>query len=100
MVFPENNSEYHTRRHENLKSHILRTISTEKFGHYRFVVNSLVCLPLDPKVRGFKSRTGDGFLRATKIRSTPSFGAEVKYIHHILYPDPPVILDGSAGRMA
>jgi hypothetical protein len=31
-----------------------------------------------PKGRGFKSDRGDGFLRAIKIRSTPSFGWEVK----------------------
>jgi hypothetical protein len=31
-----------------------------------------------PKVRGFKTGRGDGFLRAIKIRSTPSFGREVK----------------------
>jgi hypothetical protein len=31
-----------------------------------------------PKYRGFKPGRGDGFLRATKIRSTPSFGWEVK----------------------
>jgi hypothetical protein len=31
-----------------------------------------------PKGRGFKPGQGDGFLRAIKIRSTPSFGWEVK----------------------
>jgi hypothetical protein len=31
-----------------------------------------------PKGRGFKPGRGDGFLRALKIRSTPSFGWEVK----------------------
>jgi hypothetical protein len=31
-----------------------------------------------PKVRGFKPGQGDGILRAIKIRSTPSFGWEVK----------------------
>jgi hypothetical protein len=35
-------------------------------------------LALDPKVNGFKPGRGDGFLTATKIRSTPSFGGEVK----------------------
>jgi hypothetical protein len=30
------------------------------------------------KVRGFKSGGGDGFIRAIKIRSTRSFGCEVK----------------------
>jgi hypothetical protein len=30
------------------------------------------------KVRGFKPGLGDGFLRWIKIRSTPSFGWEVK----------------------
>jgi hypothetical protein len=31
-----------------------------------------------PKGRGFEPGQGDGFLRAIKIRSTPSFGWEVK----------------------
>jgi hypothetical protein len=31
-----------------------------------------VCWPLDPKVAGSKPGQGDGFLRAIKIRSTPS----------------------------
>jgi hypothetical protein len=31
-----------------------------------------------PKGRGFKPGKGDGFLREIKIRSTPSFGWEVK----------------------
>jgi hypothetical protein len=31
-----------------------------------------------PKGRGFKPGQGDGFLRAIKIRSAPSFGWEVK----------------------
>jgi hypothetical protein len=31
-----------------------------------------------PKVREFEHGQGDGFLRAIKIRSTPSFGWEVK----------------------
>jgi hypothetical protein len=30
------------------------------------------------KVRAFKTGQGDGFLRAVKFRSTPSFGGEVK----------------------
>jgi hypothetical protein len=30
------------------------------------------------KVRGLKPPRGDGFLRALKIRSTPSFGGEEK----------------------
>jgi hypothetical protein len=28
-------------------------------------------------VRGFKTGRGDGFLRATKIHSTPSFGGKM-----------------------
>jgi hypothetical protein len=39
---------------------------------------TLVCLALDPKVRGFKPGRGDGLLGAMKIRSTPSFGEEAK----------------------
>jgi hypothetical protein len=35
-------------------------------------------LAIAPKVRGFKPDRGDGFLRETKIRSTTSFGEEVK----------------------
>jgi hypothetical protein len=35
-------------------------------------------LAIGPKLRGFKCCRGDGFLRALKIRSTPSFGRELK----------------------
>jgi hypothetical protein len=35
-------------------------------------------LATGPKDRGFKPGRSDGFLRAIKIRSTPSFGWEVK----------------------
>jgi hypothetical protein len=35
-------------------------------------------LATGPKSRGFKPDRGDGFLRAMKIRSTTSFGWEVK----------------------
>jgi hypothetical protein len=35
-------------------------------------------LAIEPKVREFIPGQGDGFLRAIKIRSTPSFGGEVK----------------------
>jgi hypothetical protein len=35
-------------------------------------------LATGPKVRGFKPGRGDGFLSAIKIRSTTSFGLEVK----------------------
>jgi hypothetical protein len=35
-------------------------------------------LPTGPKVHAFKRSQGDGFLRAIKIRNTPSFGGEVK----------------------
>jgi hypothetical protein len=35
-------------------------------------------LAIGPKVRGLKPGRGDEFLRAIKIRSTPSFGVEVK----------------------
>jgi hypothetical protein len=35
-------------------------------------------LATGPKGRGFKPGQGDGFLKAIKIRSTPSFGWEVK----------------------
>jgi hypothetical protein len=35
-------------------------------------------LATGPKGRGLEAGQGDGFLRAIKIRSTPSFGWEVK----------------------
>jgi hypothetical protein len=35
-------------------------------------------LATGPKGRGFKPGRSDGFLRVIKIRSTPSFGWEVK----------------------
>jgi hypothetical protein len=35
-------------------------------------------LATGPKDRGFKPGRGDGFLRAIEMRSTPSFGWEVK----------------------
>jgi hypothetical protein len=35
-------------------------------------------LATGPKVCGFEPGQGDGFLRATKIRNTPSFGWAVK----------------------
>jgi hypothetical protein len=35
-------------------------------------------LATGPKVLGFKPGLDDGFLRAIKLRSTPSFGGEVK----------------------
>jgi hypothetical protein len=35
-------------------------------------------LATGPKGRGFEPSQGDGFLRAIKIRSTPSFAWEVK----------------------
>jgi hypothetical protein len=38
---------------------------------------TLSMLSLGPKVRGFRLRRGDGYLRAIKIRSTPSFEEEV-----------------------
>jgi hypothetical protein len=35
-------------------------------------------LATGPKCRGFRPGRGDGFLRAIEIRSTPSFGWDVK----------------------
>jgi hypothetical protein len=35
-------------------------------------------LVIAPKVRGFKSGRINGFLRANKIRCTPSFGGKIK----------------------
>jgi hypothetical protein len=34
----------------------------------------VIALATGPKGRGFEPGQGDGFLRALKIRSTPSFG--------------------------
>jgi hypothetical protein len=58
------------------------------FGFWRYGVSYLITCRLDgvvvsvpatgPKGRGFDPGQGDGFLRAIKIRSTPSFGLEVK----------------------
>jgi hypothetical protein len=39
-------------------------------------------LAIGPKVRGLKPGQGDGFLRAIKIHSMPSFGGEVKLSPH------------------
>jgi hypothetical protein len=38
----------------------------------------VACLPLDPRFAGSNPAEDDGFSRVTKIRSTPSFGGEVK----------------------
>jgi hypothetical protein len=44
--------------------------------HLRSVMVSV--LAVGPKFRGFTPGRGDGFLKAIKIRSTPSIGGEVK----------------------
>jgi hypothetical protein len=51
-------------------------LSMPSFGHLGGVMVSV--LAIRPKVRGFKLGRGDGFLMAIKIRSTSSFGVEVK----------------------
>jgi hypothetical protein len=38
----------------------------------------VIMIAIAPKVRGFKPAESDGFLRAIKIRSTTSFGEEVR----------------------
>jgi hypothetical protein len=38
----------------------------------------VVCLPLDPRFAGSNPAEDDGFLTVIKIRSTTSFGGEVK----------------------
>jgi hypothetical protein len=43
-------------------------------------VRNFVVLPLDPMFAGSNPAVGNGFLRAIKIRSTFSFGAEVKLL--------------------
>jgi hypothetical protein len=59
-------NELHLRKHKH--KHVPRRLSG--------VVVSVLATGL--KGRGFKPGRGDGFLRAIKIRSTPSFGWEVK----------------------
>jgi hypothetical protein len=54
-----------------------------KFGNkpgpmVRLGVVVVSALATGPKVREFKPGRSDGFLRAIKIRSTSSFGSEVK----------------------
>jgi hypothetical protein len=49
--------------------------STHCTGHLGGVVSVLAT---EPKVRGFEPGKDDGYLRAIKISSTPSFGREVK----------------------
>jgi hypothetical protein len=39
---------------------------------------AVIVLSTGPKVCGFKPGRGDGYLRAIKIRSAPSFGGEAK----------------------
>jgi hypothetical protein len=56
QYIPENKSELHTRRCENFKSHIVVSV-----------------FATGPKGCGFEPGQGDGFLRAIKILSTPSF---------------------------
>jgi hypothetical protein len=51
------------------------TICFKTFRLGGVVVNVLVT---GPKGYGFKPGRGDGFLRATKIRSTSFFGCEIK----------------------
>jgi hypothetical protein len=51
-------------------------MSAEKRCHLDGLMVSV--LAIEHKVRGFKADQGDGFLRAIKIRSTPSSGGEVK----------------------
>jgi hypothetical protein len=41
-------------------------------------------LAAGPKVCGFMPGRGDGFLRAIKIRSTPSIGEDVKPGPHVV----------------
>jgi hypothetical protein len=52
----------------------------KKYGYHKSpsVVMWLLCLPLDPRFACSNPAEGDGFLRAIKIRSTPSLGEEVK----------------------
>jgi hypothetical protein len=55
---------------------VLRQVAYVYFRRLDGVVVSV--LATGPKGRGFKPGRGDGFLRAIKIRSAPSFGWEVK----------------------
>jgi hypothetical protein len=60
--------------HHGLIDLMMEAVRT--FGCFGDVVVSV--LATGTKGRGFKPGQGDGFLRAIKIRSTPSFGWEVK----------------------
>jgi hypothetical protein len=49
------------------------------YGRISLLDGALVSvLAIGPKVRAFEPGRGDGFLKAIKIRSTPSFGGDVK----------------------
>jgi hypothetical protein len=55
------------------------TVWTKLYDGYSRLGGVVVSvLATGPKGRGFKAGRGDAFLKAIKIRSTPSFGWEVK----------------------
>jgi hypothetical protein len=102
MTVPNQNRMHRTRYTDTWIAHLHITDPTNDpsviFGHGNWYPGSdklkyttrlkVLTSPLDgvvvsvlatgPKGRGFKPGRGDGFLRAIKIRSTPSFGWEVK----------------------
>jgi hypothetical protein len=64
---------------KNMKLYEARESPRGKFLPFSRLGGVMVSvLATGPNGRGFKSGQGDGFLRAIKIRSTSSFGWEVK----------------------
>jgi hypothetical protein len=56
-------------------------------GHLRLrtvALSGLACLQLDRRFAGSDPTENEGFLRAIKIRSTPSFGWEVRRRSHVV----------------
>jgi hypothetical protein len=53
-------------------------LKTGSSGLSPSVVYWLACLTKDPSFAGSNPDENDGFLRATKIRSTTSFGGEIQ----------------------
>jgi hypothetical protein len=65
---PEDSCEHHTRRRENLKSHIMVSL---------FVIRLEVC--------ELESGRGDGFLRVIKMHSMPYFGRKNSCRPHVRF---------------
>jgi hypothetical protein len=59
---------------------VIQKESERKLKYKNFALGGLVvaCLPPDPRFAGSNPAEDNGFLRVIKIRSTTSFGGEVK----------------------